>query len=86
MTDEQIRLYALARIVAPTEARIRTIAERASGGTLYTVELDSGRKRNGVRWRWFAVHSSSLRALPDEQLVGELRRAFAGSVAPGRPA
>jgi hypothetical protein len=73
VTDEQIRLYALARIVTPTETRIRTFAEKAAGGILYTLELKTP---YGTLERWFAVHSSSLRALPDGQVAGELRRAI----------
>lgn len=74
MTDEQIRLYALARLAAPTDWRIRTFAEETSGGEiLYTVELSRGDKH-----RWFAIHSLTLRNLiADSLLVAEFRRAFA---------
>lgn len=76
MTDEQIRLYAIARLVAPNGTRIRTIAERAAGGTLYTIEM----KTPGAAWpeRWFAVHSNALRdpAITDTMLMAEVRRAM----------
>lgn len=75
MTDEQIRLYAIARCALPPEVRIRTISEPAAGGTLYTLELDDVDKR-----RWFAVHSSTLTAaISDGVLAGEIRRVFLGA-------
>lgn len=74
MTDEQIRFYAVARCVTPIGTRLRTISERAGGGILYTLELKTPYK--GGPERWFAVHSSSLRALPDSQIARELKRAL----------
>lgn len=76
MTDEQIRLYALARTIVAPEVRIRSMAEPAGGGLLYTLALTSP---NGAR-RWFAVHSMLFRAqITDRVLVNELRRVI------GRP-
>lgn len=72
MTEEQTRLYVLARIAAAPIDRIRTIAEPAAGGTLYTIELT----RHGEK-RWFGVHSLTLVAVPDGLVVDELRRSFA---------
>lgn len=77
MTDEQIRLYAIARCVVPAGTRIRTISEPASGGTLYTLELES---RGGRRW--FAVHSNVLvpglaPVLSDSALAAEIKSAIA---------
>ena len=84
MTDEQIRLYAVARLVAPAETRIRTIAERAAGGTLYTIEM----KTPYAAWpeRWFAVHSNTLRdpAIDDVRLMVEIKKAM--GLPPGLPA
>lgn len=76
MTDEQIRLYAIARVVAPLESRIRTIAEPTSGGgTFYTIELEDLAGRTDPRW--FAVHSSSLGpAVSDHRLAIELAAAI----------
>lgn len=72
MTDEQIRLYAIARMVTPAETRIRTIAEPAAGGTLYTLELKTP---YGILERWLGVHSSTLRApIPDGVLADEIKR------------
>lgn len=76
MTAEQIRLYAVARCVAPVGDRIRTIAEPAANGILYTIILD----RHGDR-RFFAIHNFALAGVPDGYLAGELRRAFARPVA-----
>lgn len=75
MTDEQIRLYAIARCVTPSGTRIRTISEPAAGGILYTLELDDVDTR-----RWFAVHSSVLQAaVSDGVLAGEIRRVIQGA-------
>ena len=72
MTDEQIRLYAIARCVTPAGTRIRTISEPAGGGTLYTLELKTP---GGILERWFGVHSSTLQAdISDGVLAGEIRR------------
>lgn len=57
MTDDQIRLYAEARVVVPVDVRLSVIAERTSGGgTLYTLILDPPRGKR----RWFAIHSATL--------------------------
>lgn len=73
MTDEQIRLYAIARVVTPAETRIRSIAEPTTGGeTIYTLELKTP---YGILERWLAVHSSTLRAVSsDGILAAEIRR------------
>lgn len=77
MTDEQIRLYAIARCVAPAGTRIRTISEPAAGGILYTLEM---KKPKTTLERWFGVHSSTLRSnISDGVLAGEIRRAIEGS-------
>jgi hypothetical protein len=75
VTDEQIRLYAIARTVTPPETRIRTIAEKTSGGgTLYTLELKTP---YGTLERWFAVHGSSLGPqISDQRLALELSAAI----------
>jgi hypothetical protein len=79
VTDEQIRLYAIARCVAPSGTRIRTIAEQTTGGgTLYTIEMKTP---GGTLERWFAVHSSTLRAGVSDGgiLAAEIRRAIDGA-------
>lgn len=74
MTDEQIRLYAIARVVAPKGSRISTIADPTTGGeTIYTVVVDRGEHR-----RWFAVHSTTLRQVVSDSVIEEeLRRVLA---------
>jgi hypothetical protein len=74
VTDEQIRLYAIARLVAPLEARIRTIAEPTSGGaTIYTIVVE-----RGEHTRWFAVHSTTLREVVSDSVIAlELKRVLA---------
>jgi len=78
VTDEQIRLYAIARVVTPPETRIRTLAESAgpfSLATIYTLVLKTP---GGTLERWFAVHSSSLRSgVPDAILGQEIARSIA---------
>jgi hypothetical protein len=75
VTDEQIRLYALARVVTPAETRIRSFGEPTSGGgTLYTLVLKTP---YGTLERWFGVHSSTLRSgISDERLAIELAAAI----------
>jgi hypothetical protein len=74
VTDEQIRLYAVARTVVPRHVLIRTIAESASKGTLYTLMLIPPEGR----CRWFAVHSLTLDSVDDDRLALELRAAIGG--------
>jgi hypothetical protein len=74
VTGEQIRLYALARTVVPRHVQIRTIAEPASKGTLYTLELIPP---EGNR-RWFGVHSLILDSVDDDRLTLEIRAAVGG--------
>lgn len=74
MTDEQIRLYAVARTVVPRHVQIRTIAEPAAKGTLYTLELIPPEGNH----RWFAVHSLTLDSVDDDRLALELRAAIGG--------
>lgn len=75
VTNEQIRLYAIARIAVPSETRIRTIAEPASGGILYTLELQT--LHRGRSKRWLAIHSNVLRGgIPDGTIAEEIRRAL----------
>jgi hypothetical protein len=74
VTDEQIRLYALARTVIPGHVKIRTIAEPASKGTLYTLALTPPEGKQ----RWFAVHSLALDTVDDDRLAIELRAAIGG--------
>lgn len=74
MTDEQIRLYALARTIVPRHVQIRTIAEPAAKGTLYTLELIPPEGKH----RWFAVHSLTLDTVDDDRLALELRAAVGG--------
>jgi len=73
MTDEQIRLYAIARCVVPASSRLRTIAEPAAGGTHYTLNVESA-----VAHRWFAVHSNVLTdgEIPDRTIAIETERAL----------
>lgn len=78
MTDEQIRLYAIARCVVPLGNRIRTIAEPIKeGGTLYTLEI----KTPYEAWpeRWFAVHHNTLVGdrFSDEVIAEQVRQAIA---------
>lgn len=74
MTDEQIRLYSIARCVVDPDVRIRTIAEPAHGGILYTIET------LGDPRRWFAVHSSIIDAVKsDGVLAAEIRRVVEGA-------
>lgn len=59
MTDEQIRLYAIARCVVPSGTRIRTFSEPIKeGGRLYTLEIKTPYKAGPERW--FAVHHNTL--------------------------
>jgi hypothetical protein len=74
VTDEQIRLYAVARTVVPRHVEIRTIAEPAAKGTLYTIVLTPP---EGDR-RWFAVHSLTLDTVDDDRLALEIRAAVGG--------
>jgi len=78
VTDEQIRLYAVARTVVPRHVEIRTIAEPAAKGTaegtLYTIVLTPP---EGDR-RWFAVHSLTLDSVDDDRLALEIRAAVGG--------
>jgi len=74
VTDEQIRLYAVARTVVPRHVQVRTIAEPAGKGSLYTLELIPP---EGDR-RWFAVHSLTLDTVDDDRLALELRAAIGG--------
>lgn len=74
MTNEQIRLYAVARLLVPGHVRIRTIAEPASKGSLYTLELIPPEGDP----RWFAVHSLALGGVDDDRLAIEIRAAVGG--------
>ena len=79
MTDEQIRLYAIARCVAPGGTRIRTISEQTTGGgTIYTIEMKTP---GGTLERWFAVHHGTLSSglYPDRLIAAEIRRAIEGA-------
>lgn len=71
MTDEQIRLYAIARCVVPAGIRLRTFGEPGGGGVIYTLELEDGNEL-----RWLAVHSNTLRegVVPDQMIAIEIRR------------
>lgn len=76
MTDEQIRLYAIARCVTPSGTRIRTISDQVKGGgTLYTLELKTP---GGTLERWFAVHHGTLvRGLfSDGAIAEQIRQAI----------
>jgi hypothetical protein len=83
VTDEQIRLYAIARAVVPAGIRLRTFGEPAAGGVLYTLELEDGNER-----RWLAIHDTALRKhIPDWMIAKEIRRALERRPAsPARPA
>lgn len=84
MTDEQIRLYAIARVTVPTHYLLRTIAEPVGeGGTLYTLEVTGPDSR-----RWFAIHSTTLREsrIPDWHIAEEIRRSLRQPSAPPQPA
>lgn len=72
MTDDQIRLYAIARTVVPQHVRIRTISEPAGMlNTLYTLELTPPEGKQ----RWFGVHSKDMRRIDDDRLAIEIRAA-----------
>lgn len=98
MTDEQIRLYAIARVVVPAGIRLRTYGEPAAGGVLYTLELTAeeaeGRiGKNGPyplpATRWLAIHSNVLSdsKIPDRVIAAEIRRALERRPAsPAQPA
>lgn len=80
MTDEQIRLYAIARCIVPSGTRIRTLSETTSNGhLLYTLELQALDVQ-----RWFAVHHNVLvpGAFPDSVIAGEVRRALERPTSP----
>lgn len=72
MTDEQIRLYAIARAAFPPLLRVRTIHDKKVIGDVYSVVTiePSGRER------YFAVPAFCLRGSYPEAVVGaELQRA-----------
>lgn len=75
MTNEQIRLYALARVVLPTDLHVRALrddAPAAVGGAIYTVEtIDPDGER-----RWFGLSARQLSDFPDRVIAGAIRRAF----------
>ena len=72
MTDEQIRLYAVARCVVPAGVRVRTISDAMpEGPPLYTVETTDSK---GVS-RWFGVDAAALLpSVSDGVLARELAR------------
>lgn len=76
MTDEQIKLYAIARVVLPTDVRVRALRDDAPalvGGSIYTVETTDSK---GVR-RWLAVSARVLKGDFPEHVIGrEIRRAY----------
>lgn len=87
MTDEQIRLYAIARVVVPARTRLRTFGEPAAGGMLYTLELTSGEAEGRIgkygpyplpATRWLAIHSNVLHdsETPDRVIAIEIGRAL----------
>lgn len=73
MTNEQIRLYAIARVVVPAGIRLRTFGEPAAGGVLYTLVLEDEDER-----RWLAIHSNVLHdgKIPDRTIAIETERAL----------
>jgi hypothetical protein len=77
VTDEQIRLYAIARVVVPVDSGLRVFREATSGGSsIYTIET---RPPDGRR-RWFAIHGRALRVgFPESVVEDEIRKAV------GRP-
>jgi hypothetical protein len=77
VSDEQIKLYALARCVMPTTWRLRTYRDAAPypvpmpDHDLLTVEATDSQ---GVS-RWFGLRVSAVRTQPDDVLARELARA-----------
>lgn len=77
MSDEQVKLYAIARCVMPTTWRLRTYRDAAPypvpipDHDLLTVEATDSQ---GVS-RWFGVLVVAVREHPDHVLARDLHRA-----------
>lgn len=87
MTDEQIRLYAIARCVVPSGSRIRTFCEpiAAGNGKLYTLEIWP--EDEPTRRRWFAIHGNVFNAyFPDDVIAEQIRFAISRPSASPDPA
>lgn len=76
MTDQQIRLYAIARVALPADVRVRAIRDDAPamvGGSIYTIETTD--PKGAIRW--FGIAAAALRhPYPDRVIGQEIQRAY----------